>query len=61
MEVPSLRILMIHGYTQTSGSFYAKTGALRKALKEYNAEYCYVEGPYDAPSTDGVGQGNYGY
>lgn len=39
------RILFIHGYTQNSQTFYAKTSALRKKLIKSGYEPVYLNGP----------------
>lgn len=36
---PSLKILMLHGYTQSGSSFYLKTRALQKHIQKYLPEY----------------------
>ncbi|XP_029923888.1 esterase OVCA2 [Myripristis murdjan] len=43
-----LRILCIHGYRQTGGSFRDKTGALRKLLKK-QVELVYMTAPHRVP------------
>lgn len=58
-NIPPVKILCLHGYTQTAASFGSKTGSIRKALKELRAEFVYAEAPFEAPSTDGVGQGEW--
>ncbi|ABN67163.2 dihydrofolate reductase [Scheffersomyces stipitis CBS 6054] len=51
------KILFLHGYTQTSSIFYAKTSALRKKLTKLNYKCVYLNGPLkltpaDLPSSD---------
>ncbi|XP_061596843.1 esterase OVCA2 [Cololabis saira] len=43
-----LRVLCVHGYRQSGGSFREKTGALRKLLKKH-AELVYVTSPLPVP------------
>lgn len=51
------RILFLHGYTQSSSIFYAKTSALRKRLLKLGYVSIYLNGPHqltpaDLPSSD---------
>lgn len=53
------RILFLHGYTQSSTIFYAKTSALRKRLLKLGYIPVYINGqlkltPADFPSTDSL-------
>lgn len=46
------RILFLHGYTQSSSIFYAKTSALRKKLKKMDYLPVYLEGPLKLTPAD---------
>ncbi|EGV60921.1 Family of serine hydrolases 3 [Yamadazyma tenuis] len=53
------RVLFIHGYTQNSSVFYAKTSALRKKLIKLGYKCVYLNGPCkltpaDLPSSDAL-------
>ncbi|CAI5759694.1 unnamed protein product [Candida verbasci] len=53
------KILFLHGYTQSSSLFYAKTSALRKKLTKLGYKCIYLNGPYilqpnDLPSDDSL-------
>lgn len=57
------KILFLHGYTQSSSVFYAKTSALRKKLLKLNYKSVYLNGPTkltpaDLPSTDSLSKFN---
>lgn len=57
------KILFLHGYTQSSSIFYAKTSALRKKLLKLNYKPVYLNGPTklipaDLPSTDSLSKFN---
>lgn len=57
------KILFLHGYTQSSSIFYAKTSALRKKLLKLNYKSVYLNGPTkltpaDFPSTDSLSKFN---
>lgn len=57
------KILFLHGYTQSSSIFYAKTSALRKKLLKLNYKSVYLNGPSkltpaDLPSTDSLSKFN---
>ncbi|KAK6456984.1 dihydrofolate reductase [Scheffersomyces xylosifermentans] len=57
------KILFLHGYTQTSSIFYAKTSALRKRLTKLNYKSVYLNGPLkltpaDLPSNDELSKFN---
>lgn len=43
-----LRILMLHGYTQSGDVFKDRTGGVRKSLKQI-AELIYCDAPFDVP------------
>ncbi|KAI5958519.1 FSH3 [Candida pseudojiufengensis] len=52
-------ILFLHGYTQNSSIFYAKTSALRKKILKLGYKCKYLNGPYvlqpsDLPTTDSL-------
>ncbi|XP_053131172.1 esterase OVCA2 [Hemicordylus capensis] len=62
---PKLRLLCLHGYRQNAGSFWARSGALRKALRG-RAELLSLDAPHvivaqpgeaapDPPEADGRG------
>lgn len=53
------RILFLHGYTQSSSIFYAKTSALRKKLQKLQYKAVYLNGPFkltpaQLPSSDAL-------
>ncbi|KAI5956265.1 FSH3 [Candida jiufengensis] len=53
------KILFLHGYTQNSSIFYAKTSALRKKILKLGYKCKYLNGPYvltpaDLPTTDSL-------
>lgn len=53
------RVLFLHGYTQCSSMFYAKTLALRKKLQSFGYKAIYLNGPdklvpADLPTTDAL-------
>lgn len=53
------RILFLHGYTQSSSIFYAKTSALRKKLQKLQYKAIYLNGPFkltpaQLPSNDAL-------
>lgn len=50
-----LRILCLHGFAQSAAQFRARTGALRRALKQ-RAELLYAEGPHHLPMEEGLGR-----
>lgn len=57
------RIIFLHGYTQTSSIFYAKTSALRKKLQKLKYKSVYLNGPYkltpaQLPSNDALSKFN---
>lgn len=43
-----LKILCLHGFRQTSKSFFGRTCALRKKLSEI-AEFEFIDGPHELP------------
>ena len=54
-----LRILFLHGFTQNSNLFHAKTAALRKAIVKsfspstgYDAQFTYLNGPHRLSTDD---------
>ncbi|XP_014472000.1 PREDICTED: UPF0483 protein CG5412 [Dinoponera quadriceps] len=51
-----LRILALHGYTQSDVIFSAKLGALRKGFKK-EIDFTFIKAPHEVPSTNGNGYG----
>lgn len=59
MTQPKGRIIFLHGFTQSSSIFYAKTSALRKKLLKLNYDIIYLNAPLkltpaDFPTTDSL-------
>ncbi len=53
-----LRVLCLHGYTQSAEAFRSRMGSWRKGLKS-SVEFCYVDAPYlvEAPPLDSAAAG----
>ncbi|GEQ68151.1 hypothetical protein JCM33374_g1818 [Metschnikowia sp. JCM 33374] len=57
------RVLFLHGFTQSSSVFYAKTSALRKKLKSLKYQSVYLNAPFNLtpsqlPSSDALSKFN---